>query len=332
MKTVENEISFKEEYYPISPEVLASFPKYRPSVDFYVFREDIGQLYAIATKGLRLTEQKIVEITQLCQDGCLFVPRSDHHIYVEHLSKQADFVLIDPNLNVLEIVQIIKKALHMRLQDLAERPLPMVFATLRIDLAVLAEYLSRDTDNINAFMQELYIEEDEIVSHSINTLIVGLWLYFQTEKKIERKTLDTVMEGLLLHDLGCTKLPSFILQKKTPLTRDEMARYVLHPSIGLQLVQKLGCNSEEVAQIVMQHHERIDGSGYPNRFPAAKISPLGALAAVADSFSSMIMIKPYAPRQKTLSAAQLLFKDSRFLSKYTGLLAKAYTSEKFRNI
>lgn len=330
--TTIDETSLQEEYYPISLAILSSFPKYRPSVDLYIFQEDIGQLFPLAMKGVRLTEQKIEDIDKACQEGSLFVPRSDHHIYVEHLAKQADFVLIDPNLNTSEIVQIILKAFSNKLQNLVERPLPVAYADLHADLMVFVEYLWRDKDYIQPFMDSLHVEDDDLIAHSINTLIVGTWLYFQTEKTPDRAVFECIVQGLILHDIGCTKLPSFIVQKKTPLTRDEMARYVLHPAAGVQLVQKFACDSAEATQIILQHHERLDGSGYPSRLSGSKITSLGALAAVADAFSSMITNRPSIPRVKTSNAAQALFKDQKFSNKYTGILLDAYANPKLKDV
>lgn len=331
MKKSAPKISLDEEYYPISQEILSSFPKYRPAVDLYIFQEDIQSLYPLAVKEQRLTNEKIDEIAQACKEGRLFVPRSDHHIYVEHLSKQVDFVLIDSNLHESEIKQILVKALSTKLQELIDQPLSVVYNSLYTDLMVFTEYLWRDKDNIKHFMAELHIGEDDLISHSINVLIVGTWLYFQTEKKTTRKTLDRIVQGLFFHDLGCSKVPSFIINKKTPLKKDELEKYNSHPKLGIMLVQKFGCTVDEVNQIILQHHERLDGSGYPNRLSGVAITDLGLLAATADAFSTMIT-NGQSPRVKTRDAAQALFDDQRFFAKYTGVLLNAYSSDVFNNV
>lgn len=324
--------SLDEEYYPISQEILSSFPKYRPAVDLYVFQEEIQSLYPLAVKEQRLTNEKIDEIAKACKEGRLFVPRSDHHIYVKHLAKQVDFVLIDSNLRDSEIKQIVVEALSMRLQALMDQTLTVVYKRLYADLMVFTEYLWRDKYNIKYFMSGLHIGEDNLIAHSINVLTVGTWLYFQTEKKPVRKTLDRIVQGLLLHDLGCIKIPPFILNKKTPRTKDELEKYHSHPRFGCLLMQKFGCTLDEINQMIMQHHERLDGSGYPNSLSGVEISDFGLLAATADAFSAMITDRPAAPRVKTREAAQALFEDQRFYAKYTGILLNAYSDGTFDNV
>ena len=76
-----------EEYYQISQEILSSFPKYRPPVDLFQFRADIAQLYPYSRKGARLSNEQVEEIQQLCESGDLFVSRTDHPIYSEHIVK-----------------------------------------------------------------------------------------------------------------------------------------------------------------------------------------------------------------------------------------------------
>ena len=117
-----------EEYYQISQEILSSFPKYRPPVDLFQFRADIAQLYPYSRKGARLSNEQVEEIQQLCESGDLFVSRTDHPIYSEHIVKQVDLVLLDGNLKESECADIIIRALHMRLNAFMEQPVKPVFA------------------------------------------------------------------------------------------------------------------------------------------------------------------------------------------------------------
>ena len=90
--------NINEEYYQISTEILSSFPKYRPPVDLFTFRDDIGVLAPYSRKGVRLSNEQVEEVAQLCSTGDLFVSRTDHPIYSRHIVKQLDLVLQDHNL------------------------------------------------------------------------------------------------------------------------------------------------------------------------------------------------------------------------------------------
>ena len=113
-KVLDVPMNINEEYYQISGEILSSFPKFRPPVDLFRFREDIAVLAPYCVKGSRLTSDQVDEVAQLCAEGDLFVSRSDHPIYSRHIVKQLDLVLQDNNLKEAEIADICIRALLMQ--------------------------------------------------------------------------------------------------------------------------------------------------------------------------------------------------------------------------
>lgn len=98
-----------------------------------------------------------------------------------------------------------------------------------------------------------------------------------------------------LHDLGKIGLPDAILHKRGPLDEAEWALVRLHPVMGADIVRPVrGMNGPGgIAEIILHHHERLDGSGYPHGLAGDRI-PLGArVIAVADSLSAMMQPRPY---------------------------------------
>jgi hypothetical protein len=264
----------------------------------------------------------------LCNDQNLFVSRADHPIYSEPIVKQVDLVLLDANLKDREIADILLRALIMRLQDFFEQPVMPVFELLYRDLMVFTEYLWQDKHRPKLFMRRLSTEHT-LPNHSINTLIVGCWLFINSfaAADFKRRNLDRAALGLLLHDFGMSKLPGFILAKTTPLKTEERDKIVLHPLAGLKLLQKLNLGFDELAQAIMEHHERLDGTGYPQK--VKDLSKFGALVAVADSFAAMITTRPYAAAKPQGDAAQELSHDKRYDAKLTVPLANAYLAGTF---
>ena len=319
-----------EEYYQICQEILSSFPKYRPPVDLFQFREDIAKLYPYSRKGARLTNEQVDEVQVLCEEGSLFVSRSDLPLYAEHIIKQIDLVLLDANLKEAEAADMLIGALAMRLAAFIEQPVRPVFELLYRDLMVLTEFLWQDRHRVRLFMRRLSAGDHSLVTHSLNTLYVGLWLFFYhfVGEDFKRRQLDRVALALILHDIGMSRIPSFILQKTTPLKGEEKDKILLHQMAGVKIMQKLDMGFEEMNQAMMEHHERLDGSGYPNR--SKDSSKFGKLCAVADAFAAMITTRPYAPAKSALQASRELADDkSHFDSRYTTPLANAYLTGRF---
>ena len=98
----------------------------------------------------------------------------------------------------------------------------------------------------------------------------------------------------LVHDLGKIATPSEILTKPSMLTETELALIKEHPKTGYDILKDIPF-TWPIAQAVYQHHERIDGSGYPNQLMGDAIIPEAKILAVADTIESMTSHRPYRP-------------------------------------
>ncbi|MDR2488811.1 MAG: HD domain-containing protein [Desulfovibrio sp.] len=318
-----------EEYYQISEAILESFPKYRPPLDFFVFKTDIAQLVAYSRKGDRLSNEQVEETRRLCSEGDLFVARSDHPIYSQHIVKQLDLVLVDQNLKEAEVADICLRALDLRLADFLEQPVKALFDFLYSDIQVITEYLWNDMHRMRLFIRRLHRGEYSLQHHCINTFCIGLWLFVESKgEELRRKDFDQAALSLLLHDVGMVKIPSFILSKTTPLKSEEKDKIPPHTLLGYKIMHKLDQSFDTLRQATLEHHERLDGSGYPQH--SKDISSFGRLVAVADAFSAMIQTRPYAAAKDCLGAARELTEEkNRFDFAYSSKLLGAFISEAF---
>jgi HD-GYP domain-containing protein (c-di-GMP phosphodiesterase class II) len=96
----------------------------------------------------------------------------------------------------------------------------------------------------------------------------------------------------LLHDIGKVGLPATILEKEGPLTADERRQMEEHSIIGERILLNVQ-DYEEIASIVRHHHERIDGTGYPDGLRTEEIPLLARIIGVADAYNAMTSGRPY---------------------------------------
>jgi putative nucleotidyltransferase with HDIG domain len=107
-----------------------------------------------------------------------------------------------------------------------------------------------------------------------------------------------------VHDIGKIDIPAAIIEKPGDLTDAEFAVVKGHPEIGARMVA--GLDDEKLMRIVRNHHERLDGRGYPDGLAGAQI-PLGArIIAVADTFDAVTSTRPYRPARRHKEALGLL--------------------------
>ncbi len=118
------------------------------------------------------------------------------------------------------------------------------------------------------------------------------------------QTLQNIGTGGLLHDIGKIFIPADLLNTPNKLTKDEFELIKSHVTRGSKHLKSVANLPNDVMSVVMEHHERMDGSGYPNGLEHEQISPMGRLAAIVDSFDAMTSVRPY--RSKTFTVAEAL--------------------------
>jgi HD-GYP domain-containing protein (c-di-GMP phosphodiesterase class II) len=114
----------------------------------------------------------------------------------------------------------------------------------------------------------------------------------------------------MLADVGKSRLPRALLAKPGILTPAEFGVVKGHVELGLESLKSAAGLTAAVLQGIAQHHERLDGSGYPNRLKGDQIGVYGRMTAIADSFSAMIAQRPYASAASVQDALISLFERS----------------------
>src|ERR671910_774890 len=122
--------------------------------------------------------------------------------------------------------------------------------------------------------------------------VSDLALRIGTEISLPGEQMEALASGALLHDVGKIGIPDRILQKSGRLTEDEYADIKRHPVLGVSILTP----AKELASalpVVKHHHERFDGTGYPDGLRGEDIPLIARIVSVADAFDSMIRTRPY---------------------------------------
>jgi diguanylate cyclase (GGDEF)-like protein/putative nucleotidyltransferase with HDIG domain len=119
---------------------------------------------------------------------------------------------------------------------------------------------------------------------------------------ITEPELEALKAGALLHDIGKLAVPEHILCKPGPLTREETEKMRIHPRIGVEILETIRFPFP-LTEVVRSHHEKWDGSGYPDRLKGAEIPITARILSVVDCFDALTSDRPY---RKPLSQEEAL--------------------------
>jgi HD-GYP domain-containing protein (c-di-GMP phosphodiesterase class II) len=152
------------------------------------------------------------------------------------------------------------------------------------------------------------IKRQEMAKNLVNTAILSALMAM--ELKLPNHKILQIVTGALLHDVGMLRLPKEIVEKKGGLSPAELQRIQAHTLYTYKIVNKELLYPEDVGIIVLQHHERWDGEGYPRRIAGAAIDLGARIVSVADAFEAMVSQKPYRNPMMGYQAMKNLLSDN----------------------
>ena len=148
----------------------------------------------------------------------------------------------------------------------------------------------------------------ELAKSSVNTAILSALI--ATELKQPNQKVMNIAIGALLHDVGMLRLPKELISKKGGLSPMELQRMQAHPLFSYRIVTRELNFGEDIGIVVLQHHERWDGEGYPRKTAGAAIDFGARIVSVVDAFEAMVSQKSYRNSMIGYQAMKNLLSDN----------------------
>lgn len=243
--------------------------------------------------GVKLTNQYIKNLRKL---GVLYV-------YIED-DRLDDIDIEDERLCSLK--QQTMKNMNKIIKNLNNANKKEAKNSLRI-VENLVEYIIESGD-INKSLYDIKTYDNYTYVHCIDTGIMATFLGesmgFDLDELIE------LGKGAILHDIGKIKIPSKIINKKGKLTKEEFLEIKNHPIYGKEILVKNMYISDVVIDAVEQHHEKIDGSGYPYSLKGNQISKFGKVVCICDVYDAVSNDRSYRKKFSPNEAYELILGGS----------------------
>jgi len=166
--------------------------------------------------------------------------------------------------------------------------------------------------NLYKLLRQFQDYDPSAYSHAFLVSMFGNMIIKQFEWE-SRITSQTVAMACMVHDLGKLQMPKELLTKKVEeMTPEELEEYKKHPQNALEVLQDIPMVKPAVKQIVLQHHEYCDGTGFPNGYNNPKIFTLAKVVCIANDFADIMQEHNEPP----VKALKRLLTDRQKLSRY----------------
>jgi HD-GYP domain-containing protein (c-di-GMP phosphodiesterase class II) len=304
---------------PISPEKYVKTlldieeNQFRP-INTEFLQEEVDEVFDIYYKTSVFGNQKFVKfasnhpshqnkVRQLIDSGEyteFFIRQDDLIKYYHQATEQLRILISDPAISLLDKTQ--------KLYDVSKDIMKNFFEFSGSEkvlhssgnvMGLMDQCLSEGQARFNT-ISEIMNKNYYIYTHSLN---VGLYcMVYGINDKMSATDVRSLGLGGMLHDIGKARLDSSILEKKGPLSKDELKIVETHPRLGQEIMESMQCYATNVIRMAGQHHENFKGRGYPNDLDGKDITLFARICKIMDIYDGLTTHRPNKKAVKPFEA------------------------------
>lgn len=274
----------KQDYAPISIRALTP----GMNIDFEIYYEKDG-VYVLLCKDALLTDELIAKLKTIAfRAKNIYVPVNRRH---RMLQESGVLGILSEELKPFEGYGEIKTESKALLDAIQRDDAISKESTTEITKTIEKKLDVIDAASIIHSINTLRLTDEYLHTHSVNVSLlnglIGKWKQYDADS-----ISDLVLTGLL-HDIGKLKIPPEILNKPGKLTDEEFEKIKAHSSLSHEMIVKMGGVADRVLYGVLQHHEKVNGKGYPDGLTFDDIDEFARITAVSDVYDAMVAKRVY---------------------------------------
>jgi HD-GYP domain-containing protein (c-di-GMP phosphodiesterase class II) len=237
------------------------------------------------------------------------VRNEDVGILLDAMKDRAQVLAGDPNTPSNEKADIIKEMASMTVRvmfsaserDQKNTEAACGLAKQTVDMFLQQEGVLGNVANVLVASRTLY-------DHSINVSLLSMVLGRRVG--LDKGRVQSLGMGALLHDIGMAQIAPEILNKPDELTQEEREEIERHPRLGHQLLSMANNMPYDALNVVLNHHERFDGKGYPSGLSGSNIPTLARIVRIVDTYDAMTSPRAYREAMAPTEAALTLVNEA----------------------
>ncbi len=261
-------------------------------------------LVLYAERHIPFTHEKHARLKESRVSILYLDARQEDH-YQRYLERNLPQILADPTIPVAEKAGILYSSAQGVVKDVLENPdNPLAFERSKEIVTDTVQFIfSQETafhDFVRATSYDYYM-----YTHSVNVCVFGLALAIRAGFQ-NQDLLRDFGNGLLLHDVGKSRIDARILNAPGKLTTEQWIQLKQHPIIGEDIVTRMSDVGDTAKDVVRHHHEKLDGTGYPDRLRGSEMTPWARIAFIVDVFDAMTTNRSFQKATTTFDALRLM--------------------------
>jgi HD-GYP domain-containing protein (c-di-GMP phosphodiesterase class II) len=238
----------------------------------------------------------------------LYVTTDGYEQFKEHLRSNWERLLEDEAIPFkTRLASILEISRDLVARVFANKHPESLVRVTRSVSRVIASLINRNQPSLRDLLDVLH-RDHQLATHAVNGACFAICLAESLGYPLS--DLSKIGTGVLLHDVGMLELDPDVVKKPRKLDEFERKEIVKHSILGFKLLCKVAELSRGELMMVYQHHERVDGKGYPTSLVLSEIHPWARLCAVVDIFEAVTSDRPQRQRLSVTSAIAILQRES----------------------
>lgn len=293
-KEEENVRAMDEEFTSVK---IDSFYKGNVTIFDHYIRLSANSYIKILHKGDQFDESRIKKYAKEKSVEYLYFKTKDRQTYISFVNDLITKSLASGHENTSERMTALKNISEKFIEEIYVTGIkPELVEEGKKVAENMYRFIQRDK-GIADLMKQYEDYDPPALTHLFLTTFFSTVICENLEWSTQR-TVENVALGALLHDIGKLKLPVSLRNlNPSQMSKAQLELFEQHPLIGFEMLSNFASISEPVRQIVYQHHELMNGEGFPNKLTASKIYPLAKIVALANAFANHLTSHKVSPHQ-----------------------------------
>ncbi len=293
---MESEIS--PDYLPITPSSLRT--NTTVGCDIFLLAKTTAEVrYVLYCRGDAVFDDEKKNMLTAQKIKSLFIKKEEQQAFFEYLENNFQHIVSDTSIPAYERSKIVYGAATNLVKEIFNDPKSGSVERAKGFAHNMVDYVIKDSKAAESLLK-IAVHEYCTYTHSVNVAAVGT--LFAQDLGMGVNDLKGLCAGILLHDVGKTRISTDILNKKGKLTKEEFDIIKKHPELGVEVLEETGVEFKEERIVTLQHHENDDGSGYPYGLKKDEIHPCGKIARIIDVYDALTTKRSYADAIRPFAA------------------------------